>query len=164
MKLITKAIIIATLVLGLTGCSIQDVDSDKNSSEVVYKVQQETKIIKVGVNLNEPGKMGENYTKFLNELAKGGLSAGAKNSFNIDLKEGQCLKIQTDTKYPITVMLKDNSTGEYVYNNTSIPEDNLIITDLVSKEGQYELMIDFNETEVFNFQVFTVNNIVSWIT
>jgi hypothetical protein len=157
MKLITKAIIIATLVLGVTGCSIQDVDSDKTSSEVVYKVHQETKILKVGINLKEPGKIGGNYTKFLNELVKGGISAGAKNSFNIDLKEGQCLKIETDTKCPITVMLKDNSSGNYVYTSTSIPEENLITTDLVSQEGQYELMVDFNETEVFNFQVFIIN-------
>jgi hypothetical protein len=61
-------------------------------------------------------------------------------------------------------MVKDNSTGEYVYNNTLIPEEGLILTDAICKEGKYELMVDFNETEIFNFQVFIVNNIESWIT
>ena len=157
MRLITTAIVILTLVLGVTGCSTKEISSDKTSRKVADKVQNETQILEVRVNLKETIKKGANFTYYKSELAKGGLSAGAKNSFNIDLKEGQFLKIKTDTEYPITVMLKDNSTGDYVYNNTSTPKDNIILTDSVSKEGNYELMVDFNETEIFNFDVFVTN-------
>jgi hypothetical protein len=157
MKLITTAIVILTLILGVTGCSTKEISSDKTPKKVENKVQNETQVLEVKVNLKEPGKKGTNFTYYKSELAKGGLSAGAKNAFNIDLKEGQLLKIKTDTEYPITVMLKDNSTGDYVYNNTSTPKDNIILTDSVSKEGNYELMVDFNETEIFNFNVYIVN-------
>jgi len=55
-------------------------------------------------------------------------------------------------------MLKDNSTGEYIYDKTQIPKDNSILLNGVDKDGNYELMLDFNEIEVFNFQVYIVNN------
>jgi len=61
-----------------------------------------------------------------------------------------------ETEYPITVMLKDNSTEEYVYNDTQTPKENSILLDAVHKDGKYELMVDFNEIEVFNFNVFIV--------
>ena len=157
MKLITTSIIILALAMGLTGCSAENIENNETSKKVVYKIQKETKILTTGVNLKEPNKIGENYSYFLSELVKGGLSVGTKNTYNIDLKKGQHLKIQTVTKYPITVMLKDNYTGDYVYNNTSIPKDNLIIIDPVVKEGQYELMVDFNEIKMFKFQVYIVN-------
>lgn len=157
MKLITTVIIILTLILGITGCSTKDGSPDKATNKVEDKVQNETQILEVKVNLKEPNKKGANFTYYKSELAKGGLSAGAKNSFNIDLKEGQYLKIKTDTEYPITVMLKDSSTGDYLYNNTSSPKDKYILTDAVSKESNYELMVDFNETEIFSFDVFVAN-------
>jgi uncharacterized protein YxeA len=157
MKSIASAIIIGTIFLGLTGCGVQHDSPDATAKIVKEDVQNEVKILEVGTNLKETEKEGANYTYFLQEEAKGGLDSGSKHTFNIDLKEGQYLKIQTDTKYPITVMLKDNSTEEYVYNDTAIPKENVILTDAINKDGKYELMVDFNEIEVFNFDVFIMN-------
>ena len=54
-------------------------------------------------------------------------------------------------------MLKDNSTGEYVYNNTQTPKENSIFIDSVDNDGNYELMVDFNEIKKFNFSLYIVN-------
>jgi len=113
-------------------------------------------ILEVKVDLKQQDKKGANSTYFMREEAKGGLAAGSKKAFNIDLKKGQSLRIDTETEYPITVMLKDNSTEEYVYNDTQTPKENSILLDAVHKDGKYELMVDFNEIEVFNFNVFIV--------
>ena len=65
--------------------------------------------------------------------------------------------IETKTYYPITVMLKDNSNEEYLFNKTSTPVDSSILVDEVKKDGQYELMVDFNEIDEFTFKVYIVN-------
>ena len=81
----------------------------------------------------------------------------AQKAVNINLKEGQSLRIETETDYPITIMLKDNSSEEYLFNKTSVPIDNSILVDAVKKDGQYELMVDFNEIDEFIFKVYIVN-------
>lgn len=86
------------------------------------------------------------------------MDSGSKKAFNIDFKKGQSLKINTQTESPITIMLKDNSTEKYIYNKTQIPKNNYIFLNDVDKDGNYELMLDFNEVEVFNFKVYIVNN------
>jgi len=45
----------------------------------------------------------------------------SQKSVNINLKKGQSLKIETKTDAPITVMLKDNSNEEYLFEKTSKP-------------------------------------------
>ena len=54
-------------------------------------------------------------------------------------------------------MLKDNSNEEYLFNKTSTPVDSSILVDEVKKDGQYELMVDFNEIDEFTFKVYIVN-------
>ncbi len=55
-------------------------------------------------------------------------------------------------------MLKDNSNEEYIFNKTSSQVDNAILLDAVKKDGQYELMVDFNEIDEFTFKVYIVNS------
>jgi len=54
-------------------------------------------------------------------------------------------------------MLKDNLNEEYIFNKTSAPVDSDILVDAVKKDGQYELMVDFNEVDEFTFKVYIVN-------
>ena len=54
-------------------------------------------------------------------------------------------------------MLKDNSNEQYLFNKTLKPVDGVILVDAVKKDGQYELMIDFNEIDEFTFKVYVVN-------
>ena len=81
-----------------------------------------------------------------------------KTALNIYISNNyiQSLKIKTKTDYPITVMLKDNSNEEYLFNKTSKPVDGAILVDAVKKDGQYELMVDFNEIDEFTFSVYIV--------
>lgn len=53
--------------------------------------------------------------------------------------------------------LKDNSNEEYVFNKTLSPVNSDILVDQVNKDGQYELMVDFNEIDEFTFKVFIVD-------
>lgn len=157
MKLIKILSLIGVLLLLSVGCS----NDKSNSSEPETKttsINKEIQILQVNANLKDRSKKGENSISFLQEEAKGGLDSGSKKAFNIDLKKGQSLKINTETEYPITIMLKDNSTEKYIYNKTQIPKNNYILLNDVDKDGNYELMLDFNEVEVFNFKVYIVNN------
>ena len=93
----------------------------------------------------------------MGDVTMGSKDNMSKKAVNINLKEGQSLRIETKTDYPITVMLKDNSNEEYLFNKTSVPVDNCILVDEVKKDGQYELMVDFNEIDEFTFKVYIVN-------
>ena len=81
----------------------------------------------------------------------------SKKAVNINLKKGQSLRVETNTDYPITVMLKDNSNEQYLFNKTLKPVEGAILIDAVKKDGQYELMVDFNEIDEFTFKVYVVN-------
>ena len=93
----------------------------------------------------------------MGDVTMGSKDNMSKKAVNINLKEGQSLRIETKTYYPITVMLKDNSNEEYLFNKTSTPVDSSILVDEVKKDGQYELMVDFNEIDEFTFKVYIVN-------
>ena len=161
MKLIKIASIIGILLLSSTGCTTNNQSDDKSnvivSDTSAETVKKDMQILEVKVDLKQQDKQGANSTYYMREEAKAGLNAGSKKTFNIDLKKGQSLRIDTETEYPITVMLKDNSTEEYVYNDTKIPQENSILINAVAKDGKYELMVDFNEIEVFNFNIFIVS-------
>ena len=43
-----------------------------------------------------------------------------------------------------------------LFNKTSKPVDGAILVDAVKKDGQYELMVDFNEIDEFTFSVYIV--------
>lgn len=160
MKRIIAGIIVGTMMFTTTGCSTQNKvenSSQVKNSDTSVSNEKETKILGVKVNLKVPNKKGANRIYFMQEEAKGKLSNGAKNTFDIDLKKGQALKISTETESPITVALKNNSNEEYVYNKTEKPKDNSILINPVDEDGKYELMVDFNEIEVFQFNVFIIN-------
>lgn len=160
MKRIIAGIIVGTMIFTTTGCSKQNKvenSAQVKNSDTSMSNEKETKILGVKVNLKVPNKKGANRIYFMQEEAKGKLSDGAKNAFDIDLKKGQSLKISTKTEAPITVALKNNSNGEYVYNETEKPKDNSILINPVDEDGKYELMVDFNEVEVFQFGVFIIN-------
>lgn len=160
MRGIITGIIVVAILFNTTGCSTQNKtenNSQVKNSETNVVAEKESKILEVKVNLNESGKKGANSINVLQEEAKSSLSNGTKNAFNIDLKKGQSLKISTESEAPITVMLKNNSNEKYVYNKTEKPKDNSIIINPVDEDGKYELMVDFNEIEVFNFDVFIIN-------
>ncbi|MBS5952322.1 MAG: hypothetical protein KIB53_00785 [Paraclostridium bifermentans] len=157
MKLIKVLSLIGVLLLLSVGCSNAKSSSSESETKTT-SINKEIQILEVNANLKDQSKKRSNSISFLQEEAQGGFDSGSKKTFNIDLKKGQYLKINTQTEYPITIMLKDNSTGEYIYNKTQIPKDNSILLNGVDKDGNYELMLDFNEIEVFNFQVYIVNN------
>lgn len=157
MKLIKILSLIGVLLLLSVGCS-NDKSSSSEPETKMTSINKEIQILQVNANLKDLSKKGENSISFLQEEAKGCLGSGSKKAFNIDLKKGQSLKINTETEYPITIMLKDNSTEKYIYNKTQIPKNNYILLNDVDKDGNYELMLDFNEVEVFNFKVYIVNN------
>ena len=89
----------------------------------------------------------------------GDVTMGAKDNLsqkavNINLK-GAIIKIKTNwLSYYSNV--KDNSNEEYLFNKTSKPVDGAILVDAVKKDGQYELMVDFNEIDEFTFSVYIV--------
>lgn len=157
MKLIKILSLIGVLLLLSVGCSNDKSSSSEPETKTTY-INKEIQILEVNANLKDQSKKGANSISFLQEEAKGCLDSESKKAFNIDLKKGQSLKINTETEYPITIMLKDNSTEKYIYNKTQIPKNNSILLNDVGKDGNYELMLDFNEVEVFNFQVYIVNN------
>lgn len=160
MKRIIVGIIVGTMIFTAIGCSKQNKVENNvqvKNSDISVSNKKETKILGVKVNLKVPNKKGANRIYFMQEEAKGKLSNGAKNAFDIDLKKGQSLKISTEAEYPITVALKNNSTEEYIYNKTEKPKDNSIFINPVDEDGKYELMVDFNEIEVFQFNVFIIN-------
>lgn len=160
-KLTNIAIIIGMLILSSTGCTQSNQLGDKSkvtiSDNTRKTVKKDIQVLEVKVDLKQQDKKDSNTTSYLQEEVKGGLDLGTKKTFNIDLKKGESLRIDTKIEYPITVMLKDNSTGEYVYNNTQTPKENSIFIDSVDNDGNYELMVDFNEIKKFNFSLYIVN-------
>ena len=161
MKLTNIAIIIGILLLSSTSCTQSNQLGDKSKVTISDNgrktVKEDIQVLEVKVDLKQQDKKDSNTTSYLQEEVKGGLDVGTKRTFNIDLKKRESLRIDTPIEYPITVMLKDNSTGEYVYNNTQTPKENSIFIDSVNNDGNYELMVDFNEIETFNFSVYIVS-------
>lgn len=159
------------LIIGLTGCKPQG----QMKSEEQVGTKEETKldftisdgyvelksddleIVKWSYSAKEPNNPDKNSANFIGDVTMGSKDNMSKKAVNINLREGQSLKIETETDYPITVMLKDNSNEEYIFNKTSSPVNSTILVDAVKKDGQYELMVDFNEIDEFTFKVYIVN-------
>lgn len=113
MKLIKVLSLIGVLLLLSVGCSNAKSSSSESETKTT-SINKEIQILEVNANLKDQSKKRSNSISFLQEEAQGGFDSGSKKTFNIDLKKGQYLKINTQTEYPITIMLKDNSTGEYI--------------------------------------------------
>lgn len=164
-----KAIIILSsmlLIIGLTGCKQQEPNKPEEQVEIKNDFTisdgyidlnvEDVEIVKWSYSVSEPSNKDKNGANFMGDVTMGSKSNMAKKAVNINLREGQSLRIETETEYPITVMLKDNSNEEYLFNKTSEPVENNIFVDEVKKDGQYELMVDFNEIDEFTFKVYIV--------
>ena len=150
---------IMILVFGLVGCNKEDkeVINDTISNDYADIDGEDLEIVKWSYSAKEPDNPDKNSASFMGDITMGSKDYMSKKAVNINLKEGQSLRIETKTYYPITVMLKDNSNEEYLFNKTSTPVDSSILVDEVKKDGQYELMVDFNEIDEFTFKVYIVN-------
>ena len=150
---------IMILVFGLVGCNKEDkeVINDTISNDYADIDGEDLEIVKWSYSAKEPANPDKNSASFMGDITMGSKDYMSKKSVNINLKQGQSLRIETEVDYPITVMLKDNSNEEYIFNKTSAPVDSDILVDAVKKDGQYELMVDFNEVDEFTFKVYIVN-------
>jgi len=150
---------IMILVFGLVGCNKEDkeVINDTISNDYADIDGEDLEIVKWSYSAKEPANPDKNSASFMGDITMGSKDYMSKKAVNINLKQGQSLRIETEVDYPITVMLKDNSNEEYIFNKTSAPVDSDILVDAVEKDGQYELMVDFNEIDEFTFKVYIVN-------
>ena len=150
---------IMILVFGLVGCNKEDkeVINDTISNDYADIDGEDLEIVKWSYSAKEPANPDKNSASFMGDITMGSKDYMSKKAVNINLKQGQSLRIETEVDYPITVMLKDNSNEEYIFNKTSAPVDSDILVDAVKKDGQYELMVDFNEIDEFTFKVYIVN-------
>ena len=150
---------IMILVFGLVGCNKEDkeVINDTISNDYADIDGEDLEIVKWSYSAKEPANPDKNSASFMGDITMGSKDYMSKKAVNINLKQGQSLRIETKVDYPITVMLKDNSNEEYIFNKTSAPVDSAILVDAVEKDGQYELMVDFNEVDEFTFKVYIVN-------
>ena len=143
----------------LIGCNKDNVETIKDTISNNYAEVngEDLEILEWSYSAKEPDNPDKNSASFMGDITMGSKDYMSKKAVNINLKEGQSLRIETKTCYPITVMLKDNSNEEYLFNKTSTPVDSSILVDEVKKDGQYELMVDFNEIDEFTFKVYIVN-------
>lgn len=173
-KMNKKIVIILSsmlLILVLTGCKqqaqtkLEEQVASKEETKGDFTIANgyaelksgELEIVKWSYSAKEPNNTEKNSANFIGEVTMGSKNIMSKKVVNINLREGQSLKIETNSDYPITVMLKDNSNEEYVFNKTLSPVNSDILVDQVNKDGQYELMVDFNEIDEFTFKVFIVD-------
>ena len=146
------------LVFVLTGCNN---DNKKILNDTILNdyadVEGDLEIVKWSYSAKEPDNPVKNSVSFKGDITMGSKNNMSKKAVNINLKKGQSLRVETKTDYPITVMLKDNSNEQYLFNKTLKPVEGAILIDAVKKDGQYELMVDFNEIDEFTFKVYVVN-------
>ena len=146
------------LVFGLAGCKNEkETINDTISNNYADIDGEDLEVVEWSYSAKEPNNKDKNNANFMGDITMGCKDYMSKKAVNINLREGQSLKIETEINYPITVMLKDNSNEEYLFNKTSFPVDNAILVDAVKKDGEYELMVDFNEVDEFTFKVYIVN-------
>lgn len=154
-------LILSFMIFGfeLIGCNKDNVETIKDTISNNYAEVngEDLEILEWSYSAKEPDNPDKNSASFMGDITMGSKDYMSKKAVNINLKEGQSLRIETKTCYPITVMLKDNSNEEYLFNKTSTPVDSSILVDEVKKDGQYELMVDFNEIDEFTFKVYIVN-------
>ena len=149
---------IMMLVFVLKGCNN---DNKKILNDTILndyaEVDGDLEIVKWSYSAKEPDNPVKNSVSFKSDITMGSKNNMSKKAVNINLKKGQSLRVETKTDYPITVMLKDNSNEQYLFNKTLKPVEGVILIDAVKKDGQYELMLDFNEIDEFTFKVYVVN-------
>ena len=154
-------LILSFMIFGfeLIGCNKDNVETIKDTISNNYAEVngEDLEILEWSYSAKEPDNPDKNSASFMGDITMGSKDYMSKKAVNINLKEGQSLRIETKTYYPITVMLKDNSNEEYLFNKTSTPVDSSILVDEVKKDRQYELMVDFNEIDEFTFKVYIVN-------
>ena len=149
---------IMMLVFVLTGCNNDNKKILNDTTLNDYaKVDGDLEIVKWSYSAKEPNNPVKNSVSFKGDITMGSKNNMSKKAVNINLKKGQSLRVETKTDYPITVMLKDNSNEQYLFNKTLKPVEGAILVDAVKKDGQYELMVDFNEIDEFTFKVYIVN-------
>lgn len=150
---------IMILTFGLIGCNKDNDETMKDTTSNQYAEvgDEDLQIVKWSYSAKEPDNPDKNSSNFMGDVTMGSTDNMSKKSVNINLRKGQSLRIETKTDKPITVMLKDNSNEEYIFNKTSQPVNSAILVDAVKKDGQYELMVDFNEVDEFTFKVYIVN-------
>ena len=157
-KKLISILSIMILVFGLAGCSKDKETINETISNNYADIDEEDlEIVEWSYSAKEPNNPDKNSASFIGDITMGSKDYMSKKAVNINLREGQGLKIETKINYPITVMLKDNSNEEYLFNKTSAPVDDAILVDAVKKDGEYELMVDFNEIDEFTFKVYIVN-------
>lgn len=169
-KKIVSTALSMLFIIGLTGCKKQEqinpeqqLDAkeetklDFNISEGYVELEgEDLEVVEWSYSAKDPDNQDKNGANLMGDVIVGGIDNMSKKAVNINLRQGQSLRIETDIDYPITVMLKDNSNEKYIFNKTSSPVDNAILVDEVSKDGRYELMVDFNEIDEFTFKVYIV--------
>ena len=149
---------IMMLVFVLTGCNNDNKKILNDTTLNDYAdVDGDLEIVKWSYSAKEPDNPVKNSVSFKGDITMGSKNNMSKKAVNINLKKGQSLRVETKTDYPITVMLKDNSNEQYLFNKTLKPVEGVILVDAVKKDGQYELMVDFNEIDEFTFKVYVVN-------
>lgn len=155
--------IIILLMIGIVVYSQQEVgrreDSELKNDFIISDgyaqlKDEDLEIVEWLYSAKDPSNPDKNNSNFMGEVTNNIKDNMSKKSVNINLREGQSLKIETNIDYPITVMLKDNSNEEYIFNKTLVPVEGNILLDSVKKDGQYELTIDFNEIDEFKFKVY----------
>ena len=157
-KKLISILSIMILVFGLAGCSEDKETINDTISNNYFDIDgEDLEIVEWSHSAKEPNNPEKNRASFIGDITMGSKDYMSKKAVNINLREGQGLKIETKINYPITVMLKDNSNEEYLFNKTSAPVDDAILVDAVKKDGEYELMVDFNEVDEFKFKVYIVN-------
>ncbi len=137
------ALMTIMLVIGLmTACDMKKMNPNPNQ------------VLQVMVNLTEKKPKNQNEVEIYSDRVLAKSHQGSANEFEMTLNQGDCLLIETEVKYPITIVMKDKSTSEVVYQEHKYSHDNQVIVDAVLQDGTYEVVIDFNELEVFTYHVY----------
>ena len=149
---------IMILAFGVTGCKKENNEIVKDNSSKNYADvgSKDLEIVKWSYSGKEPHNKDKNIAEFMGDVTMGSIDNMSQKSVNINLKKGQSLRIETKTNSPIKVTLKDNSNGDFLFNKTLSPENGNILVDEVEKDGQYELMLDFDSVDEFTFKVYIV--------
>ena len=98
-------------IFGLTGCNKDNGKTIKDTISNNYS--EDLEIVKWSYSKKEPDNPDKNSASFMGDITMGNKDYMSKKAVNINLKKGQSLRIETNTDYPITVMLKDNSNEKY---------------------------------------------------
>ena len=115
-------LILSFMIFGfeLIGCNKDNVETIKDTISNNYAEVngEDLEILEWSYSAKEPDNPDKNSASFMGDITMGSKDYMSKKAVNINLKEGQSLRIETKTYYPITVMLKDNSNEEYLFNKT----------------------------------------------